>query len=265
MNVWLGTQGWTYPDWVGSVYPDGTRQADYLALYARAFSAVEVDSTFYAVPPARTVDGWFDKTPDDFRFALKLPNEITHIRRLQDCEAVLQDFVTVVRRLGGKLAPILVQFPPDFGVEHLTDLESFLPHLPRDLSFAAEFRDSSWLRADALDLLREHAVALALSDGRWLPHDDVLSLSGRPTADFHYIRWMGADRALERFTHTQIDREAELRAWAAAIAAAPVRSVYGFANNQYAGYAPGTLQRLQQLLEIPVSDPRAVWDQTALF
>src|SRR5947209_19135495 len=77
-QIRLGTQGWNYDAWVGPFYPVGTRSADYLTVYARAFDTVEVDSTFYAIPPARTIRGWFDRTPHDFVFALKLPQEITH-------------------------------------------------------------------------------------------------------------------------------------------------------------------------------------------
>ena len=80
----LGTQGWNYPAWVGPFYPDGTRTTEFLRTYARAFGAVEVDSTFYAIPPASTVRGWAARTPDAFTFALKLPQEITHERRFVD-------------------------------------------------------------------------------------------------------------------------------------------------------------------------------------
>ena len=65
-HIRLGTQGWNYDAWVGPFYPTGTRPADYLTVYARAFDTVEVDSTFYAVPPTKTVRGWYDRTPAGF-------------------------------------------------------------------------------------------------------------------------------------------------------------------------------------------------------
>ncbi|HEX8431134.1 MAG TPA: DUF72 domain-containing protein, partial [Longimicrobium sp.] len=80
--VRIGTQGWNYAAWVGPFYPDGTRAPDFLATYARAFDTVEVDSTFYAVPAAKTVKRWAERTPDGFIFALKMPQEVTHERRL---------------------------------------------------------------------------------------------------------------------------------------------------------------------------------------
>ena len=82
--VRIGTQGWNYEGWVGAFYPVGTRPADFLSIYSRAFDTVEVDSTFYAIPPSKTVRGWADRTPPGFTFALKMPQEITHERRLRD-------------------------------------------------------------------------------------------------------------------------------------------------------------------------------------
>jgi len=93
VTIHLGTQGWNYDAWVGPFYPDGTRAADFLTLYARAFDTVEVDSTFYAIPPERTVRGWAERTPANFRFALKLPQEMSHERRLRDVDDLLELFL----------------------------------------------------------------------------------------------------------------------------------------------------------------------------
>ena len=104
----LGAQGWNYDAWVGPFYPTGTRSADYLTTYARAFDTVEVDSTFYAIPPAKTVKGWRDRVPAGFRFALKLPQEITHENRLRNSADQLALFAERARLLGDKLGPILI-------------------------------------------------------------------------------------------------------------------------------------------------------------
>ena len=83
-DIRIGTQGWNYDAWVGPFYPPGTRSADFLTVYSRAFTTVEVDSTFYAIPAAKTMRSWADRTPTEFSFALKLPQEITHENRLRD-------------------------------------------------------------------------------------------------------------------------------------------------------------------------------------
>src|SRR5579862_6170785 len=139
-TVRIGTQGWNYDAWVGPFYPPDTRVSDFLAVYARAFDTVEVDSTFYAVPPERTIQSWAERTPGHFTFALKLPQEITHEHRLRDCADLTAQFFDRVRTLGSKLGPVLVQLGPEFGPSELPALASFLPTLPRDAQVAVEFR-----------------------------------------------------------------------------------------------------------------------------
>ena len=192
----LGTQGWNYDAWVGPFYPSGTRAPDFLTTYARAFDTVEVDSTFYAMPAAKTVRGWAARTPPNFTFALKLPQEITHERRLRDTGDLLIRFLDVCAELGPKQGPILIQLGPDFGPSELPALANFLPLLPPTIDFAVEFRQRGWINEEVLALLRPHRVALALSDGRWVPRDILLDLADRPTSDFAYLRWMGPDRTI---------------------------------------------------------------------
>ncbi len=264
-RIRLGTQGWSYPDWAGSVYPDGAAPSSFLNYYARVFETVEVDSTFYGTPPARTVQGWIEKTPDDFAFALKLPSQITHENRLRDSEALLADFADAARLFGAKLGPVLIQLAPDFDERNFPALESFLPLLPRDMRFAIEFRERAWIRDDVLDLIAEHGVALVLSDGPWLERERMLELVRQPTTDFHYIRWMGQDRALTRFTHVQIDRSADMADWAGLLKSAPVDNVFGYFNNQFAGHAPTSIGEMQRLLGLKTVNPALSWEQTTLF
>jgi uncharacterized protein YecE (DUF72 family) len=266
-RVRLGTQGWNYPAWVGPFYPPGTRPADYLRTFARAFDVVEIDSTFYAIPPVHTVRGWANRVPASFMFTCKLPQAITHERRFVDCGDLLQAFTDRLRELGPKLGPILIQCGPDFVPAHGRPFAEFLERLPRDLRFAVEFRHPSWIRRRVLSLLREHGVALALSDGKWIPREWVLKLGEQPTADFAYLRWMGPDRSITDYSHLQRDRRAELDAWAAMmpVLQRQVREVYGFVNNHFAGHAPASVRMLQQRLGIPSVDPAALSDQVPLF
>ena len=263
----LGTQGWNYPAWVGPLYPSGTRSADFLRVYARAFDTVEVDSTFYAIPPSSTVRGWAARTPEGFSFALKLPQEITHERRFLNAADVLQQFTDRARELESRLGPVLIQCGPDFSPLERPALEAFLPALPRDLRFAIEFRQRAWIRPETLDLLRGHGVALALSDGKWIPRRWLLKLAARPTADFSYLRWMGPDRSLTDYSHLQIDRSAELDAWAAVVPLLQrqVRETFGFVNNHFAGHSPGSVRMLQQRLGIESVAPETIGEQPSLF
>lgn len=270
-RIRIGTQGWNYAAWVGPFYPSGTRPAAFLSTYARAFGTVEVDSTFYAVPAPKVVRGWAGRVPEDFVFALKMPQEVTHERRLRGAEDIVDRFLEAARELGARLGPVLVQLGPDFDASERGALEGFLPALPRDLRFAVEVRHSSWMRAGPLEALRsllgEHGAALALSDGRWIPRDTMTALAGRPTAPFHYVRWMGPDRAITDYSHLQFDRSAEIRSWADVLkrSALAGTEVFGYFNNHFAGHSPANARELLSLLGERVVDPATLGEQISLF
>jgi uncharacterized protein YecE (DUF72 family) len=228
---------------------------------------VVVDSTFYAIPAARTVRGWADRTPPDFKFALKLPQEITHENRLRDAAPLTELFFDRARELGDKLGPILIQLSPDFAPAELPALAAFLPTLPRDLRMAVEFRQRAWIYDGVLALLAEHNVALALTDARWIPRKTMLALAAKPTADFAYVRWMGPNRDLVDYSRVQVDRSRELEGWSQALwaLAQRVTAVYGYVNNHFAGHSPASARELQRLLgQKPVS-PDQLGEQMTLF
>jgi uncharacterized protein YecE (DUF72 family) len=266
-QILIGTQGWNYDAWVGSFYPKATRAPDYLRVYARAFRTVEVDSTFYGIPPVGTVEQWAERVPEGFLFAPKMPQAITHERKLRDAEDVLDAFAARVRLLGRKLGPVLIQLGPEFGPDRRLDLERFLACLPSDLRFAVEFRRAEWIEPSLLRLLADHRVALALVDGRWLPRDLMLELTKSPTADFAYIRWMGPDRAIEDYARVVIDRDHEIAEWAAGLAelAERVSAVHGYVNNHYQGHSPSSARTLQRLVGQQPVEPRDLIEQAELF
>jgi uncharacterized protein YecE (DUF72 family) len=269
-RILIGTQGWNYTAWVGPFYPEGTRPAAFLSMYARAFGTVEVDSTFYAVPSARVVAGWARRTPPEFVFSLKMPQEVTHERRLRDADDVVAQFLDAARELGPRLGPILVQMGPDFAPDEFTFLERFIRGLPRELRFALEVRQNRWTRPDVLPdllaLLAEQGTALALSDGKWIPRETMTELAERPTADFHYIRWMGPNRDITDYSHLQFDRSGEIHSWAEVLRRAALGTdVFGYFNNHFAGHSPANARELQSLLgQCPV-DPATLGEQISLF
>jgi len=268
-SIRLGTQGWNYPAWVGPFYPPGTRRQDMLSLAARAFPTVEVDSTFYAIPAEPIVRAWREGVPADFRFALKVPQQVTHEQRLVDSGEVLGKFLARVDLLEDRLGPLLIQLPPDLVPTRAARdaLRTFLASLPTGYRWAMEFRDEGWIAQETVDLLGEHRVALALSEGRWVRRPWMLKLAERPTADFGYIRWMGPDRRITDFSAIQIERDDELDLWTDAVRAlgARVREVYGYANNHWQGHSPESIRRLQGRLGLPVTDPARLVSQAELF
>lgn len=266
-RYFIGTQGWSYSDWSGPFYPSSVPASGYLQFYAKAFGAVEVDSSFYAIPPASHVLGWRDRTPRSFRFALKLPGELTHERRLRGGDEVLTTFCKRAELLEERLGVLLVQLPPDFTPKERSALESFVGRLPEGFRFAIEFRHRGWLVEDTYESLGAAGVALALSQGPWIPLRRVMEAAARPTADFTYIRWLGDRPKISLYTHLQIDRATEIREWAALLAGleGKVAEVYGFFNNHYEGHSPASARRLLGHLGEPVVAPDDLDPQLSLF
>ena len=221
MNFKIGCQGWNYPDWTTKAggenifYPRGTKSNEMLEVYSRAFETVEVDSTFYAIPQETTLENWHKKTPENFSFSLKLPQEITHAHGLREsCFPILEEFCERVVLLHEKLAAILIQLPPQFDAseENIRALLEFLPQLPRKMRFAIEFRSRDWLKGETTAVLAKFNVSLCLTEGSWIPRGLMFESAKAKTADFTYVRFMG-ERDLTRFDKIQRNENANLRIW----------------------------------------------------
>lgn len=256
----LGTSAFTAAGWAGSFYPSDLPERDYLSYYAQHFDAVEVDSTFYRTPAASTVRGWYEKTPQGFLFAAKVPQQITHEKMLVDCKEEVAGFLKVMDLLKEKLGPLLFQFPYfnrakfKSGGEFVARLKSFMKTLPEGNRFAVEIRNRQWLDAKFADTLRERGVALALVDHPWMPRATELFAKFDPiTADFAYIRWLGDRKGIEEKTKTWdkiiVNRTADLGEWVEVLKKVHERKIQilAFANNHYAGYGPGTIEEFRGL------------------
>ncbi len=268
-TVLVGTQGWRYPAWVGPFYPPGTRPDDMLGVYARAFPSVEVDSTFYGLPTDATIGKWVRRVPPGFVFSLKVPQQITHERRLAGCGELLERFLDRVRPLESRLGALLVQLPADFTAhaKNRDHVAGFCEALPKDVHWAVEFRDPAWFDDETLALLRRCRITLALADGRWVKRNTALALAQHPTADFAYLRWMGPDRQFTDFSRVQADRSEHLSAWSRVMAALSqrVRTVYAYFNNHFQGHSPASARELQQLLGQTPVPPATLREQADLF
>lgn len=241
-RLFVGTAGWSYRDWAGSFYPTGTSSAARLSYYARRFRAVEIDSTFYAIPARTTVRSWYRRTPDDFVFAAKFPRTITHEARLTGCGAEAATFIDVMSELGAKMGPLLLQLPPSLTAERFDDLARFLEYLPDGHIYAVEVRHRSWLTEEFAALLKRWKTAMVLTCGAHLGR------FWRVTSRIAYIRWLGPHGVLERFDREQVDRRDAIKWWAPRIAHFLDRGgvVFGFANNNYAGHAPATVPVIKE-------------------
>ncbi len=181
MNLWIGTSGFQYPEWRGTFYPEKFSTSKMLPYYAERFSSTEVNYTFHRIPSAKTIEAWFQATPERFRFALKAPQKVTHFAKLQNCGDTMRFFHQVASDLEKKLAPILFQLPPAFKKD-APRLAAFLDELPMGMQGAFEFRDASWLDAEVFELLRNKNIAVCIADS------EKLSTPVTSTASYGYLR-----------------------------------------------------------------------------
>lgn len=168
--LYVGCAVWAYDGWVGTFYPPDLPKSARLSAYAQRLTAVEVNSTFYAIPSVATVQRWANDTPERFRFCPKFPRAITHEARLQAAEAQTDTFLSAMRVLGARLAPLMLQLPPSFSPNEREALAAYLEGLPRDLRIAVEVRHRGWFVPEPsawLDsLLAERGAARIAFDSR---------------------------------------------------------------------------------------------------
>jgi uncharacterized protein YecE (DUF72 family) len=154
-----------------------------LSFYAKQFPTVEINHSFYRMPTETTLLNWVKSVPQGFRFALKANQQITHIKRLRNCEDALKRFLEVASVLqdGDHLGPVLVQLPATFKFDKPL-LEAFLALRPPAFRFAFEVRHASWYTEETYALLRQLGTALCLAEAEKDTPPEVL------TADFTYVR-----------------------------------------------------------------------------
>ena len=195
-TLYAGTSGFAYPAWKPAFYPPKLPAKQFLKHYSQRLNCVEINYTFRRLPSASTLANWVEQTEPGFVFAVKANQRITHILRLKNAEAATELFLKMIDplRSARRLGPILFQLPPamkcDVGL-----LSPYLDLLPKDLRYAFEFRNTSWLAEPVYDELRKRNVSLCVAESERLEVPEVI------TADFVYYR-------LRKPDYTEADVEA---------------------------------------------------------
>jgi uncharacterized protein YecE (DUF72 family) len=182
-KLYVGTSGYAYKPWKGTFYPEKLPDKEMLKFYASQLATVEINYSFYQMPKESTLQGWAGNVPENFQFALKANQKITHVARLRNCESTLKRFLEVASVLqeGNRLGPVLVQLPPNFKFDSGL-LAEFLALRPTAFRFAFEARHASWYTEETYQLLRKFDTALCLAEtDETAPPDAV-------TAGFVYVR-----------------------------------------------------------------------------
>jgi len=239
-RIFVGTSGWHYKHWRELFYPKGLPAKNWLSFYARLFNTVELNNSFYHLPPATAFDSWRDTTPARFLFAVKGSRFITHMKKLKDPESSTPKFFAGANRLEEKLGPVLFQLPPRWKVNP-ERLEEFLSSIERGHQYAFEFRDDSWYTREVYELLTRHDAALCIHDlgGKQSPLEI--------TASFTYIRFHGPTAAKYSGSYS----EAQLKQWARRFDdwRPKLKGIYAYFNNDVGGHAPKNAIKLKSLLE----------------
>jgi len=233
----IGTSGFTYDHWKELFYPPEVKKRRWLEYYCEHFDTVEINSTYYHMPRGNVCESWQRRSPEGFRFVMKLNGLITHRKRLADCEELLGSFLDAAGLLGEKLGPILVQLPPSFHAD-ADRLGAFLAVCPPRRRWAVEFRHASWLREEVYDALRARGAALVVHD-LLADHPHVV------TADWTYLRFHGPGR---RYSGCYTDEMLRAAAGEVREHLKAGRDVYAYFNNDVGGHAVRNARRLIELV-----------------
>ncbi len=281
---YLGTTGFSFPDWGRSFYPGRLGAAARLGWYARQFNAVEIDSTVHALPSPERVAGWASAVPPGFRFCVIAPHSLTHGSMRLDGAVARRSLERLVRTLAPlerKLAVILLQFPPRFRFSRLAEMEGLLENLPAGhWRYALELQHADWWQPATVELLREHGVAWVTADRadrrtaalpqNRVPADGYQPLIAPVTADFLYLRWPGQPDQFPDLGREHLDAEPRLAWWKrrldGILEQQPVPGgLFGFFGNGFAGHAPASCRRFRSLVEGHITAQEAPMRQPGLF
>ncbi len=239
-NILIGCSGWSYKHWKGRFYPENLPQKKWFDFYAQSFDTVEINFTFYRLPPEKTFLDWAEKAKDGFIYTVKASRYLTHVRRLKDAQESADLLLKRVRLLKEHLGPILYQLPPNWGCD-VARLRSFVILLPKDLLHVFEFRDQSWLNDEIFELLEERGISHCIHD------KPGLKVPRRTTGPIIYMRFHGATDHRGNYQDDALDKWAE---WLGSESKKTHRDIYAYFNNDFEGYAvlnaKGLRDRLMQ-------------------
>lgn len=227
MPVLIGTSGWQYRDWKGLFYPETLPQNGWLGHYAGRFATVELNNSFYRLPPADTFGRWRETTPDGFVIALKASRYLTHVKRLRDPSEPVGRLMSRASRLGDRLGPVLLQLPPNLQAD-ADALDRTLHCFPSSVRVAVEVRHPSWCVDEVRALLERRGAAWCMADG------GPLRLPRWRTADWSYVRFhKGSGRPPSCYTRSPLET------WAGHLASLYDKSsdIYCYFNNDANGCA----------------------------
>lgn len=204
-SVFVGCAKWGRKDWIGKIYPPGTKEADFLELYAKNFNSIELNATFYKIPSYKQAKEWKSKVGKDFLFSPKVPNSISHIHRLKNVDERLSWFLNGIAGFEENLGPVFLMLHPNMGPKSMETIEAFLQRIPKEIKVFVELRNEAWYATpqtfdDVCDMLGRNGAGIVITDvaGR----RDCAHM--RLTTTEAFVRFVGND--LHQTDYSRVDQ-----------------------------------------------------------
>jgi uncharacterized protein YecE (DUF72 family) len=254
VRINIGCAGWDYKDWIGPFYPKLLESHNRLGFYSKYFNVIEINTTFYSLPKLSIVQNWMEQTPADFKFTVKVWQEITHNFKDANFEDSISQFFYRLSPLKEKIFSYLLQFPPWFKYteNHLHRLKYLIGELPTENRYVVELRDNSWFNEDLLyDVIESPTVILGTT---YMPGIKAYYL---PRQNTYYIRLIG-DRELTVFDRIKRDQKENLSNLVNKIntfkESPNIYEIFIIVNNHFQGNAPESVNLLKKRLNLPLKE-----------
>lgn len=254
VKIYIGCAGWDYKDWIGTFYPKLLESHKRLNFYTKYFNIIETNNTFYSLPKISTVQNWSEQVPADFKFTVKIWQEITHNFKNTNIEDSVSQFFYRLSPLKEKVIAYLLQFPPWFKYteKFLHQLKYLISELPSKNRYVIELRDNSWFIENLLDdLIKSSNIILGTT---YMPGIKAYYM---PKQNSYYVRLIG-DRELTVFNRIQRDQKEQLSNLINKISALKespnIHEIFIIINNHFQGNAPESVNLLKKKLNIPLKE-----------
>lgn len=256
-KVYVGCAKWGRPEWVGKIYPKGTRASQFLDEYARQFNCIEFNAIYYKLPDKKQVETWLGKVTPGFLFCPKFTDSITHIKRLKNAGPEVGAFLRCLDDFGAHLGPVFLMPHPQMGPKHFDTIREFISGLPADLDLYLELRHPDWFRPEnsetMFEFLQQNKRGMVITDaaGR---RDCVHMRLTTPNA---FIRFVG--NSLHKSDYQRIDEWVQrIRLWLEQ----GLQNCYFFMHQHEELYSPELckylIQELNKHCGLDIPEPRFV-------
>lgn len=264
-QIFVGCAKWGRKDWIGKVYPKGTKEADFLKLYSQHFNCIELNATFYRIPTIAQTAGWKNKVGDNFQFAPKFTDQITHMKRLKDAQEITDRFLEGISGFGNNLGPVFLMPHPGMGPKTAETMEAYIESLPKDIKLFVELRHAEWFENQEafkkiFDIFEKHKAGSIITDASG--RRDCVHM--RLTTPEAFIRFVG--NGLHPSDYIRVDDWVQrIKKWIEQ----GIEKVYFFMHQHEEIHSPElaryVIQQLNKHCGTEIPEPKFVEEQSELF